>query len=464
MSYLAFDLGASSGKLFIGSLKGGKMSLKEVHRFKNEPIAIKNSLCWDFMYIYREMRKGIEKAVKDAGDDAIVSIGIDSFSNDFSIVSPEGELLTPIRCYRDTRTKKYEKDIYSAISERELYLRFGNQLTCCNTLMQLAAIELSGQGGIFLNNAKLLMIPDLLGYFLTGNMRNEFTLQSVSQTLSLQNMRHDEEVLQTFSIPKSIFPPIIRPGEYLGTIEEGPAAGAKVCTVCAHDTASAFICADEKNLSISAGTWALFGFLNDGPIVNDFGFLNNIANEGAYGAKTRIIKNIMGSWISQQAMKEFAAVGEDISYEHIAKLIRGQKENKYIIDVNDMRFFAPACMTKAIKEKCMEIYGDQPEGMAQVLKCISDSIAYKYFECSRLMEKFAKREFDTINIMGGGSADEYICKKTAQLTRKRVLAGPMEATAIGNIAVQLIADNRVSGPEEAREIILKSFDFKEYFA
>ena len=140
MSYLAFDLGASSGKLFIGSLKGGKMSLKEVHRFKNEPIAIKNSLCWDFMYIYREMRKGIEKAVKDAGDDAIVSIGIDSFSNDFSIVSPEGELLTPIRCYRDTRTKKYEKDIYSAISERELYLRFGNQLTCCNTLMQLAAI------------------------------------------------------------------------------------------------------------------------------------------------------------------------------------------------------------------------------------------------------------------------------------------------------------------------------------
>jgi len=367
-----------------------------------------------------------------------------------------------VRSYRDKRTERYADEIYSVMGKKELYFRNGNQIAPFNTLMQLAAMRFAKQGEIFESDVKLLHIPDLLGYLLTGEARCEATMASVSQMFLANEKRFDDVILEAYNIPSKVFAPLIEPGEYLGEIKDIIGKGIKVCAVCSHDTASAFVSGKPNCILVSAGTWSLVGFENEKQIINEYAYEHNIANEGGISGSFRIIKNVMGSWLSQQAAKEYEKKGYDTSYENINREVFLAKPWQYVIDVDEEIFFSPDSMVNAINSKCKEKYGSEPENMGALMRCIKESVAQKYKNACGILENIAQKKFEAINIIGGGSADRFLCQTTAEVTRRRVITGPAEATAFGNIAVQMIAKGDIKDITEAKKIIGNSVSYEVY--
>lgn len=468
MNMLAFDLGGSGAKLMLGKFDGTKLALDTVHRFEHSPVRIGGGLYWDIVNIYNNMLYGIKKAINLTGDRTI-SIGIDSFSNDFAFISEQGELLSQLRCYRDDRTKRYRKQIYAKMPPQRLYRLTGNQNADFNTLMQLAAMMEAGQGYIPHGAYKMLFTPDLLVYFLTGNPVSEYTISSVSQMFSFAENDWNDEILAAFGLSKSMFGKLVSPGTVAGNTTGTvnriiESRGIKVVSVCEHDTASAFIAGalGRDSVIISSGTWALVGIQTEKPIINDYGMKYNVANEGGFKGHHRLLRNVMGTWIIQEIRSYYRSKGIEYTYSQLEQAAAESAPGKYFIDVDDPMFFEPGDMPEKVIGFCRKYYGKAPENIGAIMRCVYESLAMKFRFSVEILEKLTGKAYPAINIIGGGSRDRLLCRLTADICKKPVTAGPAEATAYGNLLVQLIADGVVKNIEQGQKILKNSYSVREY--
>ena len=467
MNCLAFDLGASSGKIFLSKFDGDKLELMEVHKFKNSAIPLSKGLYWDFINIWKNLCIGIQKADLETGK-KIQSLGLDTFSNDFSFVDKDGELLAPVRCYRDERTVKYADQIYDKLSPQELYMLSGNQIAPFNTLMQLGAMKAGNKDAILSSAHKMLFLPDLLAYYITGETISERTVSSVSQMYSFKLQDWSEEILSSFGLSRELFGELTSPctvsgHSTLAFMKEWGVGGFDFVSVCEHDTASAFLSSTQENsIIISSGTWSLIGCEHHKPIINEYAYRNNIANEGGLPGRHRLIRNVMGSWLLQQLKSDFELHGKSYSYNDFESAAVFAKPFEYLIDVDSKEFFSPGNMAVKIKNKCHALYGHAPEDMAEIVRCVYDSLSMKYYWGIKKLEKLTGRTFESINILGGGSKDKLLCQLTANVANKPVYAGPSDATALGNILSQLIAHGKVKDIIEGRSLVRQSYSSDEY--
>lgn len=466
MRYVAFDLGASSGKLFEGTLKDGRLSVEPLYGFPNGIIQLKDGLYWDVMRIYQELCTGLQRAEARGGVD---SLGIDSYNNDFSLIDANGELLMPLRSYRDPRTQKHWDEIFSRKSQREVYMYTGNQIAPFNTLMQLAAMNLSGQHFMLENAHRLLMLPDLLAYYITGETGIEYTLAAETELMELSEKKWIGELFDVYDIPLRLMPELKLPGNILGRSTEAfnrmyGLKGFDYVNVCGHDTASAFLASPlgRDAVLISSGTWALVGVEHDRPVVNDVTYENNIANEGGPDGHHRILRNVMGSWLIQELRRDIARDGREPDFAEIQRLALSAKPFAFPIDPDDASFYLPGNMREKIRAVSLRTNGRAPETPAEFFRCVYEALVMKYRYCVELMEQVTGRRYASVNIIGGGSQDALCNQMTANATGRRVVAGPVDASSIGNIIVQMIAHGELQSIEQAREAIARSFELKTY--
>ena len=363
MNILAFDLGASGGKLFLAKIDGDNVSIENIHRFDNVSYSANGALFWDIINIYKEMNVGIKKAI-EMTDDQIDSFAIDSFSNDFGLIDKNGQLLTQVRCYRDERTARHADKIYSKLSKEKLYELSGNQNALFNTYLQLGAMREDGHGFLLDNAYKLLFIPDLLINFLTGKTISEYTISSVSQLYDFKKDDWCQEILDSYDIPRELFGTLTKPGTLLGNTQESynemmGTKGFPVSVVCEHDTASAYLSSPLHTdcALVSCGTWSLIGTELDHCVITPEGYAANLANEGGYEGHHRILRNVMGSWFIQESKRYYKEHGKDYSFSELGELAEAAEPFRFLFDPDEPVFYNPGNMPKKIQKYCMEHYG-----------------------------------------------------------------------------------------------------------
>ena len=463
---LAFDFGASSGRAMLCTLKDGKLDMKEIHRFANEPVNIQNQLCWDILRLFHEIKQGILKATLEGGFDYI---GIDTWGVDFGLIDKHGQLLCNPVHYRDSRTNGIEQEVYKLISKEDLYKRTGIQFLQFNTIFQFAYLK-KHRPEILALADKALLIPDLFAYFLTGEMRTEYTEASTTNLLDAEKQVIDKELLNLIGVKEDIFPEIIRPGETYGMLsneicEELHCKPVPVIAVATHDTASAVASVPTLNKDytyISCGTWSLFGTVVDKPILTETSCKAAYTNEGASDGKIRYLKNIMGLWLIQQSRNEWKRQGLDVSFDEMEKAANAAAPFKCFIDPDAPDFVAPGNMPKRVSEYCEKTGQFVPKTMGEILRCIYESLAMKYKYAVEILENVTNKHYDAIHMIGGGIKDQLLCSMTANASGKKVKAGPVEATVTGNVLVQMMAAGMIENLEEGRKIVLNSFPIKEY--
>lgn len=460
--YLAVDIGASSGRHILGSVEDGKIRLEEVYRFENGVQEYNGHLCWDVEYLFAEIKKGMKKC-REIGK-IPESIGIDTWGVDFILLDKEGRRLGDPVGYRDRRTEGIREKLGLVISQEELYRRTGIQFQPYNTLNQLAALreeapELLRQADLF------LMMPDYLNYRLTGVARQEYTIASTSQLLEVASGSWDWEVIRLLGLPERMFRPVLQPGTLAGKVRKAVAEeigySCKVLLTASHDTASAVMAVpslEEKALYISSGTWSLMGCesasFNNSPDSMEAGF----TNEGGYGKRYRYLKNIMGLWMIQSVRRElapgksFGEICEEASREKIAA----------IVDCNDGSFLAPESMTEAVQAYCRNTRQQVPVTLPELACVIYNSLAKCYAGTKAQLERLTGLSFGRIHIIGGGCQAGYLNRLTAKYAGCEVLAGPTEATAIGNLLAQMIEAGIYGSLAEARESVIGSFPVKSF--
>ena len=468
MNYLAFDLGGSSGKLMLGRFASGRLSLQKIHQFENSPVSVNGNLYWDIINIYSELCAGIKKAVSVTGDD-IACIGFDSFCNDFALVSEKGELLGPVYCYRDKRTIRCEDHTFGIMTPKELYRINGNQNAPFNTLRQLDAMCAEGRNWQLEHCHKLLFISDLFIQLLTGRFVTEYTTASVTQMYDYAAGDWSAEILKNFKIRKSLFAPLVPPGTIVGPTTDTfrnlvSSKGFQVSTVCQHDTASAFLASVyPKNCAIiSTGTWCLVGMETDTPRITQKGYQLNIANEGGYEKHHRLLKNVMGTWIIQEIAKQLAQSGHPLSYEELDQQALQCGACDIFIDVDAPIFYQPGQMMDKVNAFCEKHFGRRPGDIGEMILCVYKSLAFKYRFAIEKLEEISGTALPVINMIGGGSKSSLMCQITADVCRRPVTAGPADATALGNLLVQMLANGEISSVSEGREIIRSCTELKEY--
>lgn len=460
--YLAIDIGASSGRHILGHLEEGRLILEEIHRFDNGMDIKDGHLCWDMDYIFHEILKGMKKC-KEAGK-IPTCMGIDTWAVDFVLLDEDDNVLGNAVGYRDKRTAGMDMKVYQLISEDDLYKRTGIQKQIFNTIYQLMAVK--EQYPEHLERAKsLLMIPDYLHFLLTGVKKTEYTNATTSQLVSPESKDWDYDLIGKLGYPVHIFQEMIKPGTSLGHLTEDVIEevgfNCEVIVPATHDTGSAVVAVPstcEDTLYISSGTWSLMGIERKEPDCSIKSKEHNFTNEGGYDWRFRYLKNIMGLWMIQSAKKEFE---QNYTYEEICNLASAEKI-ELIVNCNDERFLAPESMIEEIKNYCSETNQEVPISDTQIAAVIYNSLAVCYKDTVEELEEITGRNFEYIHIIGGGSNADYLNRITAKISKRKVYAGPTEATAIGNILVQMISTKRLGDLNEARECVRKSFEIKEY--
>ena len=466
MKVLAFDFGASSGRAIVATYENGKVAMEEVHRFSNDPVMVGGMFYWDILRLFHEIKQGISKCVA-AGHKDIESIGIDTWGVDFGLLDKDGRLLENPVNYRDKRTVGVKEKAFEVCGKENMYKAAGLQFNDFNTIFQLYSLKL--QRPELLERAEtLLFIPDLLAYFLTGEKSVEYTIASTSELLDAKKRDYDFGMLEKLGIKKEIMPKIVKPGTVKGKLladiaEELGIDRIDVIASASHDTASAVAAAPikkgESSCFISCGTWSLLGAELDEPIINDVSFAEDFTNEGGVENTIRFLKNISGLWLMQETRRQWIREGEDISFKDIDKMLETEKSADVYIDPTRSEFVAPGNMPKRIDDFLIRTNQKTPASKGQTALCILESLALTYRYYIEALEKILGRKIDVIHIIGGGVKDVNLCKFTANATGKKVTAGPVEATAIGNISVQLIAKGAIKDIESARKQIS---DVKEY--
>ncbi len=463
---LAFDLGASSGRGILAALEDGKITLKEIHRFPNNGVKVRSTLYWDVLYLFDQIKQGITNAKLEGGFDCI---GIDTWGVDFGLLDAEGNLIGNPVTYRDSRTDNIPEELFETICAEDVYKRTGIQIMNFNTLFQLYYMCKYKKGEID-RAESLLFMPELLGYFLTGIKKNEYTIASTSQMINPNTRNWDYELLEKVGIKKELLGEIVMPGEKLGKLteeicEELGLEPVDVVAVGCHDTASAVVAVPtevDDFVYISCGTWSLFGTELNSPVVTDEAYKSSYTNEGGYGGKIRFLTNIMGLWLIQESRRTWNRQGNDFSFNDLEKAALACEPFKCFIDPDYPEFGKPGDIPARIQKYCEKTGQYVPQTVGEIVRCIYESLALKYYHSFLNLKKISGKDFESINIVGGGTKDPLLCQMAANACNVTVYAGPIEATALGNIAVQLIAIGEIKDLKEARKIIKNSFDTKQY--
>lgn len=463
---LAFDFGASSGRAIIGCFDGDKITLEEVHRFSNDPVSVGGTVYWDVLRLFYEIKQGIIKAKIAGGFD---SIGIDTWGVDFGLIDSEGKLMENPVHYRDARTVGLVDEAFKTMPKEKLYGITGIQFMELNTLFQL--ISLKKYRPWMLERAdKMLFMPDLFGYMLTGKMCAEYSIASTSQLIDLDKRTWSKEILDAFGIKESVFAPLVQPGTVLGELskevcEECGVDPVPVISVCGHDTQSAITsvpCEDGDFAFLSSGTWSLFGTELDKPIVNETSMNINITNEGGFDGSTGFLKNIIGLWLIQESRRQWKREGKEYSYADLEKLALAAEPFKCFIDPDAPEFVPHGNIPERVREFCRKTGQFVPETVGEIMRCIYESLAMKYRLTFEKLRECTERDYPGIHVIGGGTKDGLLCQMTANSCDRTVKAGPIEATVMGNVAVQLMSDGSVKNIGQARKIVADSSELKTF--
>ena len=457
----AIDLGASSGRIAVGSLDSGSLVIQEVHRFKHEAKASEDGgLRWEWAKIVAEVKTGLLKA-QEFGE--IISIGIDTWAVDYGLLDAQGNLIEEPYCYRDSRTDGLMQSISDSLGAEWIYQRTGIQFIFFNTAYQLHAAR---NTAAMKSATTFLMLPDLLNYVLSGVQSNDITNASSTQLLNAHSQEWDWELIDKLEIPRSIFPALHKPGIKLGNIKgHGKLDGISVVAVGSHDTASAVagvpLRSTKDSAYISSGTWSLVGLELDAPITSAKALSYNITNEAGVADRIRFIKNVSGMWLLEESLRYWKSQGltltaADLTQEasHLAR--------EQIINTTDPRFAKPGAMPERIAEYCRETNQKVPNTPAEFARCIFDSLSDAYEQSLRELEDAANIKVKEINIIGGGSANDLLNQLTADVTGLPVIAGPAEATVMGNLIIQMISAGWIANLEEGRKLIAASVKRKEF--
>ena len=452
---LAFDFGASSGRAVLACICEGKLKIKEIHRFKNEPVTVNGRMYWDILRLFHEIKNGITAALQNGGFDAV---SIDTWGVDFGLIDKNGELLANPVHYRDNRTEGIQNEVFKIIPEEEIYRRTGIQFMRINTLYQLMYLKLN-KPQLLENTDKFLMTPDLFAFFLTGAKKCEVSIAATTNLLNPYTRNWDYELIERLGLPKDIFPEITEAGKIYGMLSEDICRelGCKsvpVIAVAEHDTASAVVAkpfSEKSSAFISSGTWSLFGIETEKPLIDKVN--SGFTNECGYGNKICHIKNIMGLWLLQETRRQWKREGKDVSFDEMEKAALSAKLFKAFIDPEDPMFEAAGNMPQRVWEYCKKTDQALPENDGEILRCIYDSLAMKYRQSLIELSRETEVNYEQLNIFGGGIKDKLLCQLTADACEVPVIAGPTEATVIGNVKVALSAlgELDISGKSECEE-------------
>lgn len=460
--YLAIDIGASSGRHILAWLEGGRIQTEEIYRFENKMLERDGSLYWDIDALTLEICKGLQAC--KAADKIPLSLGIDTWGVDYVLLDEKGSVLTQPHHYRDGRTAGMDVELEAIISTESLYQRSGIQKQSYNTIYQLMAEK--QQPEHLDQAATLLMMPSYFNYYLTAVKLNEYTHASTSALVHVETRDWDWTLINSLGLPQHIFADIVQPGQSLGRfrpeIIERVGFDCDVIVVPSHDTASAYLAVparDEQAVYLSSGTWSLLGVENDEAILTAEAAAAGFTNEGAYGNRYRFLKNIMGLWMIQSLKRE---MDPKPSFAETEALARSAASFASIVDVNDDRFMAPPSMAEALRSYCRETGQAEPMDFGDCLVCVYKSLAAFYKQSVKQLEAITNKQYTSMNIVGGGSQDQYLNELTAAACEIPVYAGPTEATVIGNVLSQMIHAGQVEDLSTARELLGRSFNVKKY--
>lgn len=463
---LAFDIGASGGRAILGSYDQNGITLREVHRFPNDPVILNGTMYWDFLRLFHEIKQGLMKGAQLAPID---SIAVDTWGVDFGLVDAGGNLLENPVHYRDNRTAGMLEKSFAHIPKERFYSITGNQFMEINTAFQLLSLR-EERAALLQSADAILLTPDLFHYFLCGKQVAEMSIASTTQLFDAEKRDWSWEVIHALGLPQRIFPAVVPCGTVLGQLSDGicaelKIAPAKVVAVAGHDTQSAMAAtpAREKDfIFLSCGTWSLLGTELDAPLINAKSRQLNLTNECGFGGKASFLKNIIGLWLIQETRRQWRRDGKDVSFAGMEAMARSAEPQLCFINPDDPVFVPAGNIPERIREYCRKTGQHVPESDAQVLRCVYESLALTYRRTVGEIEDCTAKRYDTMYIVGGGAQDSLLCELTASVSGRRVSAGPVEATALGNIAVQLIALGELEGIRQAREIIRGSGDIRQY--
>lgn len=467
---MAFDLGASGGRAVVGAFQDGKLKLKEVYRFPNEPVKVHHSIYWDVLRLFLEIKKGLALFAKNYGK-SLHGIGIDTWGVDFGLFDKAGHLLENPHHYRDKRTEGIEEEIAAIIDPYQVYQTTGMTPVPISTLCQLYSL-VKEHSPILKMADSLLMMPGIFNYFLTGEKAEEYTIITPSCLYDINKNAFAARFLDKLRIPLEIMPRVVEPGTVVGNLlseiseEVGLCSVPVIAPVC-HDTASASVAVpvveNDNWAFISSGTWSVVGIEVSLPITNRESFRFNLVNEGTAGRKFIAVSNITGLWILQECKRKWERKGERLDWPEIVRLAEAAEPFTAFIDPDDKAFVNPPDMPRAIIEYCKNTGQRVPKDKGEIVRVALESLSLKYRETLRKIEKLKGENIEVIHIVGGGTQNKLLNQLTADATGKIVLAGPVEAATIGNIVMQAIGTGYLRSIEEAREIINSSFKIEIYY-
>jgi rhamnulokinase len=459
----AVDLGAQSGRVALGTLDGDRLSVTEVHRFPNVPVEARGTLYWDPLRLFDEIQVGLTAAAANSAD--VASVGVDSWGVDYSLLDGDGRLIENPVHHRDRRTNGVMETLFAEVPAREIYERTGIQLMPINTLVQLYAAVAAGEQSLEIAEM-LLLIPDLFHYWLSGVATSEYTNATTTQCLDPRVQAWATELLERLRLPAKVLPELVRPATPLGPLlpevaERTRLRRAVVAVPATHDTASAVAAVPFRHrgsVYISAGTWSLVGMELDSPLISDESFAANLTNEGGMDGTVRLLKNVNGLWLVHECQRAWADEGNAFGFDELVRLAEDAPPLVSLVDPDESTLMQRGSMPERIRQSCVQAGQPVPTSPGAFVRCILESLALKYRYTIELLSGVTGTAPAELHIVGGGARNALLCQATADATGLRVLAGPEEATVVGNLLGQAIALGELGSLEEGRAVVRASFD------
>ena len=463
---VAVDLGAESGRAVVGTFDGERLALEDVHRFPNVPVTLAGTLHWDFLRLFGDVIAGLRRA---AAGGPVASVGVDTWGVDFGLLDARGRLLANPVHYRDRRTEGMPDLAFAVVPRDEIYAATGIQFMPINTLCQLSSMVRAGDP-LLVQADRLLMMADLFHHFLAGSAVAEYTNASTSQCLDPITRDWARSLLERFGIPTGILPPVVAPGTVLGPVradvaDETGLRDTRVVAPGSHDTASAVVGAPldgPTTAFLSSGTWSLIGLEVPAPVITAVSLAANLTNEGGVGGTVRLLRNVVGLWLVQESRRALWPAGDAPSYEDLAALAETAPAFTAFIDPDDERFLRPGNLPARVRAFCAETGQPVPGDDGTLVRVLLESLALRYAVAVDELARASGHSVEAIQVVGGGSNNRLLCRLTASATGLPVRAGPVEATASGNLCVQAIAAGELASIAEARELVARSFPVTTY--
>lgn len=467
MNYLAFDLGAENGRAILGQIENGRLTLRELHRFANRMVSLHGHLYWDLLHLFAEIHHALQLAGRE--QIKLAGMGVDTWGVDFGLLDRDGTLLANPVAYRDHRTDGMMEKVFAIMPREEIYQHTGIQLMQINSLFQLYAL-VAAPSPLLQIAQRLLFMPDLINFMLTGRQVSEFTFATTSQLFNPVTRTWADPLFTKLGLPRHLMAAVVEPGTVIGTLRPDLANTARlapvpVIAVGCHDTACAVAAVPAQHQHwayLSSGTWSLMGVEVRAPVINARSLAMNFTNEGGVAGTIRLLKNIMGLWLLQECRRQWSRDGKDFDYAQLMRLADNATPFRSLLNPDDPTFLHPENMPQAIADFCRRTQQPVPQSEGEFVRCILESLALQYRRVMEMLEELQGHKIDILHIVGGGSQNVLLNQMAADAIGKPVLAGPVEATALGNVAVQALAVGEFSNLTEARQVIKNSFAIQDF--